>query len=83
MRASSSPAETVALEGLRKLREIAAEHPAPEAFLIRVDPKVARELIDPDSGLAELEKETDKQFHFEGGDALPIETFEVVETGSR
>ena len=32
--------ETVALEGMRKLREIAAENPKPEAFLIRVHPKV-------------------------------------------
>ena len=74
-------AETVALEGLRKLRDIAAENPEPEAFLIRVNPKVAAELIDPDSGLAELEDETGKQFHFEGGDALPIDTFELVESG--
>ena len=75
--------ETVALEGLRKLREIAAENSKPEAFLIRVNPKVAAELIEPDSGLAELEQETHKEFHFEGGDALPIDTFEVVESGSR
>ena len=54
-----------------------------EAFLLRVNPKVAAELIEPDSGLAELEEETGKQFHFEGGDALPIDTFEVVESGSR
>ena len=54
-----------------------------EAFLIRVNPKVARELTDPDSGLAELEEETGKQFHFEGGDALPIDTFELVESGNR
>ena len=44
-------AETVALEGLRKMREIAAENGDAEAFLIRVNPKVAAELIDPDSGL--------------------------------
>jgi len=75
--------ETVALEGLRKLREIAAENSKPEAFLLRVNPKVAAELIDPDSGLAELEEETHKQFHFEGGDALSIDTFELVESGSR
>ena len=42
-----------------------------------------RELTDPDSGLAELEAETGKQFHFEGGDAMPIDTFELVESGSR
>jgi ribonuclease G len=75
--------ETVALEGLRKLRDIAAENPKPEAFLVRVNPKVAAELIEPDSGLAELEEETGKEFHFEGGEVLPIETFELVESGRR
>jgi ribonuclease G len=74
-------AETVALDGLRKLRDIAVRES--EAFLLRVNPKVAAELIDPDSGLAELEAETGRQFHFEGGDALPIDTFELVEAGSR
>src|SRR5690606_15800815 len=46
-------------------------------------PKVAAELTDPDSGLAEFEAETGKQFHFEGGEALAIDTFEVVESGGR
>jgi len=74
-------AETVALDGLRKMRDLATREA--EAFLLRVNPKVAAELIDPDSGLAELERETGKQFHFEGGDALGIETFELIEAGSR
>ncbi len=76
-------AETVALEGLRKLREIAADHPEPDAFLLRVNPKVVRELTDPDSELEDLEAEAGKQFHFEGGEALPIDTFELVESGTR
>jgi ribonuclease G len=76
-------AETVAIDGLRRLRDVAAGSDAAEAFLVRVNPKVAAELIDDDSGLAELEEETAKQFHFEGGDALPIETFDVVESGGR
>ncbi|HZK16465.1 MAG TPA: Rne/Rng family ribonuclease, partial [Solirubrobacterales bacterium] len=76
-------AETVALEGLRKLPEIAVDNPDPEAFLIRVHPKVAGELNDPDSGLLDIEAETGKRFHFEGGDALPISTFQLVEFGSR
>ncbi|HEU5105343.1 MAG TPA: Rne/Rng family ribonuclease [Solirubrobacterales bacterium] len=76
-------AETVALEGLTKMRDIAAEKGDAEAFLLRVNPKVAHELTDPDSGLTELEDETGKRFHFEGGDALPIDTFELVESGSR
>jgi ribonuclease G len=75
--------ETVALEGLRKLREIVAEDSKPEAYLVRVHPKVAAELIDPHSGLAALEEETGKEFHFEGGEALSIDTFEIVETGPR
>ncbi|MET0559973.1 MAG: Rne/Rng family ribonuclease [Solirubrobacterales bacterium] len=76
-------AETVALEGLRKMREIAAEHEEAEAFLVRVNPKVARELTDDDSGLSELETETGKRFHFEGGDALGIDTFDLIESGTR
>jgi ribonuclease G len=76
-------AETVALDAMRRLPDVAAGAKDAEALLVRVHPKVAAELIDPESGLAELEAETGKQFHFEGGDALPIETFEVVETGSR
>src|SRR4051794_5410911 len=75
--------ETVALDAMRRLPDIAAGAKEAEALLLRVHPKVAAELIEPESGLAELEAETGKQFHFEGGDALPIDTFEVVETGSR
>jgi ribonuclease G len=74
-------AETVALDGLRKMRDLAERDP--EAFLLRVNPKVAAELIEPDSGLAELEEETGKEFHFEGGGALAIDTFELVDAGSR
>lgn len=74
-------AETVAIDGLREMRDLATRDS--EAFLLRVNPKVAAELIEPDSGLAELEAETGKEFHFEGGEALAIETFELVEAGSR
>jgi ribonuclease G len=74
-------AETVALEGLRKMRDLSDRDV--EAFLLRVNPKVAAELIEPGSGLDELEADTGRQFHFEGTDALPIDTFELVEAGSR
>ena len=76
-------AETVALDALRRLPDIAAGAKDSDALLLRVHPKVAAELIDPESGLVEIEEKTGKQFHFEGGDALPIDTFEVIETGSR
>jgi ribonuclease G len=75
--------ETVALEVLRKLRDVVAEKPEPEAYLVRVNPKVAQELVAVDSGLFDLESETGKHFHFEGGQALPVDTFEVVDSGSR
>jgi ribonuclease G len=75
-------AETVALEGLRKIREISAGEGDGEAFLIRVHPKVAALLNDRESGLAEIEEETGKRFHFEGGDALPMDNFELIQTGS-
>jgi ribonuclease G len=76
-------AETVALDAMRRLPDVAAGAKDAEALLLRVHPKVAAELIDPDSGLAELEARTGKQFHFEGGDALAIDTFDLVEAGTR
>ncbi len=74
---------TMAIEIQRRLRDLIGDKPEPEAHLIRVNPKVAQELLKPDSGLHELETETGKHFHFEGGDALPIATFEVAESGTR
>ena len=44
---------------------------------------MAAELVSDGSGLVELEEQTNKHFHFEGGEALAIETYEVVESGSR
>jgi ribonuclease G len=73
----------VAITIVRKLEELVAEDPKPEAYLVRVNPRVAAELISPGSGLTALEEETGKSFHFEGGDALPLDTFHVVETGGR
>jgi len=76
-------AETVAFDVLRRLNDVIEERPKPEAYLIRVNPKVAAELLREDSGLREFEEENGKHFHFEGGDALPIDTFDVIESGSR
>jgi ribonuclease G len=50
---------------------------------VRVNPKVAAELLREDSPLHELEEQAGKHFHFEGGDALPLDTFEVIESGTR
>jgi ribonuclease G len=75
--------ETVAIDVLRRLRELVAAKPEPEAFLIRVNPRVAAKLIQPESGLRELEAESGKHFHFEGGEALSVTTYEVADEGSR
>ncbi|MEJ7876236.1 MAG: Rne/Rng family ribonuclease [Solirubrobacterales bacterium] len=75
--------ETVAIDVIRKLRELVAQKPGPDAFLIRVNPRVAAKLTEEGSGLHELEQETGKHFHFEGGDALAVGTYEVSEEGSR
>ncbi len=77
--------ETVAIEVDRWLRDTVVEHSKAEAFLIRVNPKVAGELVG-NAGLpgpiVELEQETERNFHFEGTDALPIDYYEVVLEGS-
>jgi ribonuclease G len=78
--------ETVALEVDRWLRDLALERPEPEAFLIRVHPKVASTLVGSPGTpgtIAEIEEETGKHFHFEGTEALPIDHFEVVLEGTR
>jgi len=77
-----SSEETVSIEVMRQLDDVVAADPSPEAYLIRVNPKVARELLKADSGLRELEERTGKRFHFEGGDALALDTFEVTGSGS-
>jgi ribonuclease G len=73
----------VAIQVVRSLRDLVDDRPEPEAFLLRVNPKVAAELLREDSPLHELERETSKHFHFEGGDALPLNTFDVIEGGTR
>jgi ribonuclease G len=78
--------ETVAIEAERWMRELAAEQPDAEAFLIRVHPRVSAILIGSPqrpASLPQLEGETGKRFHFEGTEALPIDHFEVALAGSR
>ena len=75
--------ETVAFDVLRRLNDVIEARPKPDAYLVRVNPKVAAELLADDSGLHEFEAETGKHFHFEGGDALSVDTFDVIEAGTR
>jgi ribonuclease G len=75
--------DTVAIDVLRKLRDLVEERSEPEAFLIRVNPKVAAKLLEEGSGLRELEEKSGKHFHFEGGIALPLDTYDVAADGTR
>ena len=77
-----SSEETVAIGIVRRLADVVAADPDPEAYLVRVNPRVAGELLAEDSGLRELEERTGKRFHFEGGEALPLDTFDVTDSGS-
>ena len=76
--------ETVAIDVERRLRELAAERPDPEAFLVQVHPRVSAILV---SGagrpLLEIEADTGKHFHFEGSEGLPIDHFAVTLDGKR
>lgn len=75
--------ESVAIEVMRKLRKLVKENPGPEAYLVWVHPKVARYLLESESGLHDFETVSGKQFHFEGGDALPLGSYEVIAEGTR
>ncbi len=76
--------ETVAIDAERKLRELAAERPQTEAFLIQLHPRVAGLLAGgPGRPLLEIEDETGKHFHFEGSEALRIDHFAVAMEGSQ
>ncbi len=76
--------ETVAIDAERQLRELAAERPDAEAYLVAVHPEVSTELVSgPQAPILEIEKDTGKRFHFEGSEALPIDHFAVLLEGGR
>jgi ribonuclease G len=75
--------ETVAISVERQLRDLVAEKPSPEAYLIQAHPAVARLLLDgPGRPLLALEDSVDKRFFFEGTEALPLDYFAVAMEGS-
>jgi ribonuclease G len=76
--------ETVAIEVERKLRDLVAERPKPESFLIQVHPRVSAQLVSgPGAPLMQLEEELGRHFHFEGSEGLPIDHFAVLMEGDR
>ena len=77
--------ETVAIDVERKLRDLVAERPKPEAYLIQLHPKVSARLLGGPGRppLLDLEEEVGKHFHFEGSEGLPIDHFVPAMEGSR
>jgi len=78
--------ETVAIEVDRKLRELVkgAGDGAPEAYLVRINPRVRARFIGENSRILHaLEAYTCHFFSFEGSEGLPIDHFAISLEGSR
>jgi ribonuclease G len=76
--------ETIAISFERRLRDIAAEEPDVEAFLVQVNPRITAQFTGQDARMLEaLEAKTGKFFHFEGSEGLPLDHFAISFTGTR
>ena len=78
--------ETIAIEFGRHMRHMAIEagDSGPEAYLLRINPKVTAWFIaDGARELHAIEQETGRYFHFEGSDGLPLDHFVVTMEGTR
>src|SRR5436190_6410241 len=76
--------ETIAIEIERRLRDIAAEQPQTEAFLVQLNPRVTAEFTGHGSRvLHALERQTGKSFLFEGSEGLALDHFAITFQGTR
>ena len=78
--------ETIAIEVERRLRELVHEagDGGPEAYLVRLNPKVTHHFTaDGARMLHALEEETGRYFHFTGSEGLPLDHFAIVVEGTR
>src|SRR4051795_4093758 len=78
--------ETVAIEVEREIREMVkrADGNAPEAYLLRLNPKVTAQFIGENARMLHaLEADTGKFFSFEGSEGLPLDHFAVTLEGTR
>jgi ribonuclease G len=76
--------ETIAIEFERRLRDLVAEHPDAEAFLVQINPRVTAEFTGQASRtLHALEAQTDRSFHFEGSEGLALDHFAITFQGTR
>jgi ribonuclease G len=78
--------ETIAIQTARHLRELVKEagDGAPEAFLVRLNPRVTAWFTADDAReLRALEAETGRTFFFEGSEGLPLEHHAITMEGTR
>ena len=76
--------ETTAIDFERRLRDIAADSPDVEAFLVQMNPRVSAQFTGQAARvLRALEAQTGKFFHFEGSEGLAIDHFAVTFQGTR
>jgi ribonuclease G len=76
--------ETIAIEFERKLRDVVAEHPDAEAFLVQINPRVTAQFTGQGSRvLHALEAQTERSFHFEGSEGLALDHFAITFQGTR
>ncbi len=76
--------ETIAIEFERRLRDVAAENPDVEAFLVQINPRVTAEFTGHASRvLLALEAQTGKSFLFEGSEGLDLDHFAITFQGTR
>ncbi len=76
--------ETIAIDVERRLRDVAAENPDSEAFLVQVNPRVSMQFTGNGSRvLHALESDTGKSFLFEGSEGLALDHFAITFVGTR
>jgi ribonuclease G len=76
--------ETIAIAFERRLREIVAESPDAEAFLVQINPRVTAQFTGQHSRvLHALEHDTSRSFHFEGSEGLALDHFAITFQGTR
>jgi ribonuclease G len=76
--------ETIAIEFERRLRDVAAENPDAEAFLVQINSRVTGEFTRNGSRvLHALEESTGKSFLFEGSEGLAPDHFAITFRGTR
>jgi ribonuclease G len=76
--------ETIAIEFERRLRDVAAEQPDAEAFLLQINPRVSTQFTGHNSRvLHALEAQTGKSFLFEGSEGLALDHFAITFIGTR